>query len=157
MTTPEARLAALGITLPDSAPPAGNYATCVEAGGLLFVSARAPRAAPGEVLKGRLGDEYTAEQGYAMARSAAVELLAAVKAHAGALARIERFAELQGFLNTTPEFEQHAEVLDGASDLFAAVLGPDAGLHARSVVGVATLRKGLPLTIRAVLQLRPEA
>ena len=83
-----------------------------------------------------------------------VELLAAVKAHAGALARIERFPELQGFLNTTPEFEQHAEVLDGASDLFAAVLGPDAGLHARSVVGVATLRKGLPLTIRAVLQLK---
>ena len=156
MPTPEAPLAALALTLPEAAPPAGNYATCVEANGLLFVSARAPRAQPGEVLKGRLGAEYTAAQGYAMARSAAVELLAAVKAHAGSLDRVAKFAELQGFLNTTPDFEAHAEVLDGASDLLAEVLGP-AGLHARSVVGVASLRKGLPLTLRAVVQLSASA
>jgi len=69
---------------------------------------------------------------------------------------VARIVELHGSINSTPEFEEHAEVLDGASDLLVAVFGP-AGVHARSVIGVASLRKGVPLTVKATLQIRAAA
>lgn len=152
--SPEEKLRALGLALPPAGPAAGNYATAVLAGGFLFVSARAPSAVDGRPPRGRLGREYSAEEGYALARSACLELLAVIQQHAGSLDAVARFVELQGFLNAEPAFEDHARVLDGASDLLAQVFGP-AGVHARSVVGVSSLRKGLPLTLRGVVHLRP--
>lgn len=151
---PDQNLRALGLELPPAAPPAGNYATAVLTGDLLFVSARAPGAVNGQTPKGRLGREFTAEEGYALACSACLELLAAVRQHVGSLEAVAQFVELQGFLNADPGFEDHAKVLDGASDLLAQVFG-SAGMHARSVVGVSSLRKGLPLTLRAVVQINP--
>lgn len=152
---PEDVLRALGLVLPPAGSPAGSYATAVRTNDLLFVSARAPAPINGSLPKGRLGKEYSAEDGYALARSACLELLAVVKEHAGSLGAIVQFVELQGFLNTDAAFEEHAYVLDGASDLLAKVFGKQ-GVHARSVVGVSSLRKGLPLTLRAVVQLLPK-
>lgn len=152
--TPEQQLSALGLQLPAAGAPAGNYSTAVRAGDLLFVSARAPDRIEGLPSKGRLGREFTAEQGYRLAQSACLDFLAIVKEHAGTLDAVNQFVELQGFLNAEPSFEEHARVLDGASDLLAKVFGT-AGVHARSVVGVSSLRKGLPLTLRGVVLLKP--
>lgn len=155
MTTAEQRLKDLGIELPAGSAPAGNYAAAVRSGNLLFLSGKAPLPVDGVLPKGRLGREYTADEGYAMARSACIDLIAAIKKTLGSLDRVAQFVDLQGSLNTTAEFEDHARVLDGASDLLAAVFGP-AGMHARSVIGVASLRKGVPLTIKAVVEVKPE-
>lgn len=148
----EQRLCDLGITLPAGTPPAGNYASAVRSGNLLFLSGKAPLPVDGVKPKGKLGREYSAEEGYLLARSACLDLLATIRKELGSLDHVARFVELQGSLNTTEEFEDHARVLDGASDLLAALFDK-AGLHARSVIGVASLRNGVPLTLRAVVEI----
>jgi enamine deaminase RidA (YjgF/YER057c/UK114 family) len=150
---PEARLLQLDITLPASSPPAGNYAAAVRSGNLLFLSGKAPPATDGVKPRGKLGAEYSTEDGYRFARSACLDLLAAIRKELGSLNRVERFVELQGALNTTTDFEAHAQVLDGASDLLAQLFGR-AGMHARSVIGVASLRDNVPLTLRAVVEVK---
>ena len=151
MQRPEQRLVELGIELHASTAPAGNYAAAVRSGNLLFLSGKAPAAVDGVRPRGRLGKEYSSDDGFRFARSACVDLLAAIKDHLGSLDRVARIVELHGSLNTTPEFEDHARVLDGASDLLVAVFGP-AGKHARSVIGVASLRNGVPLTLKATIE-----
>lgn len=150
----EQRLKDLGLAQAPASTPAGNYAAAVQTGNLLFLSGKAPQPIDGQPPRGKLGREYSAQDGRALARSACVELIAAIRQHLGSLDRVVQFVELHGALNTVPEFEAHAEVLDGASDLLAEVFGP-AGRHARSVVGVASLRKGLPLTLKAIVEVRP--
>ncbi|MDT8998166.1 RidA family protein [Paucibacter sp. APW11] len=150
----EQRLLALGLQLPGSSAPAGNYVAAVQSGALLFLSGKAPSAIDGRLPKGRLGREFDTEQGYQLARSACIELLATLRKELGSLDRVARVVDLHGSLNTTPDFEDHARVLDGASDLLAEVFGA-AGLHARSVVGVASLRLGVPLTLKAVVEMHP--
>jgi enamine deaminase RidA (YjgF/YER057c/UK114 family) len=149
----EQRIKDLGLELAAGSGPAGNYAAAVQSGDLLFLSAKAPSAVAGALPKGRLGREYRAEEGYALARSACMGLLAVARDHLGSLDRVARVVELQGSLNAVPEFEDHAKVLDGASDLLVEVFGP-AGLHARSVIGVSSLRNGLPLTLKATLEIK---
>lgn len=150
----EQRIKDLGLELAAASPPAGNYAAAVQSGDLLFLSGKAPLPVAGKLPKGRIGREYSADDGYALARSACIDLLTALRAQLGSLDRVARIVELQGSLNATPEFEEHARVLDGASDLLAEVFGA-AGVHARSVVGVSSLRKGVPLTIKAIVEVRP--
>ncbi|HEX5393985.1 MAG TPA: RidA family protein [Rhodocyclaceae bacterium] len=150
---PEQRLEALGLTLPPVSAPAGNYATAVRAGNLLFLSGKAPLPVNGQPPKGRLGQEYSTQDGYAFARSACLDLIAAIRAKLGSLDLVAQFVELHGSLNTTPEFEDHARVLDGASDLLAEVFG-SAGMHARSVIGVSSLRGGVPLTVKATIEIK---
>jgi len=151
--TAEQRLQALSITLAPATAPAGSYAPAVRTGDLLFLSAKGPLPVDGQLPKGRIGREFSADQGYAFARSACLDLLGVVRSQLGSLDRVARIVDLQGALNTTPEFEDHARVLDGASDLLVAVFG-DAGLHARAVAGVSSLRKGLPLTVKLVLEVQ---
>ena len=149
----EQRLNALGLVLPPVSAPAGNYATAVRSGSLLFISAKAPAAVDGKSPKGRLGREYSATEGYALARSACLDLLAVMKDKLGSLDTVAQVVDLQGALNAVADFEEHARVLDGASDLLVAVLGP-AGIHARSVIGVSSLRNGLPLTLRVTVEVK---
>jgi enamine deaminase RidA (YjgF/YER057c/UK114 family) len=148
---PEQRLLELGIEIPLTSSPAGNYAAAARSGSLLFLSGKAPSAIDGQILQGRLGLEFTADDGYVLARSACVDLLAAVRAALGSLNKVSRVVELHGSLNTTSDFEGHARVLDGASDLLVEVFGA-AGTHARSVVGVNSLRSGAPLTVKAIIE-----
>ena len=153
--SPEQRLLDIDIQLPASSRPAGNYAAAVRSGNLSFLSGKSPLPVNGVKPRGRLGDEYSAEDGYQFARSACLDLLATVKATLGSLDKVVRIVELQGSLNTTPDFEDHAMVLDGASDLLLEVFG-SAGLHARSVIGAVSLRSGVPLTVKATIECRPE-
>jgi enamine deaminase RidA (YjgF/YER057c/UK114 family) len=147
------RLESHGIQLPIGSGPAGNYATTAQSGNLLFVSGKAPPPVGGNAPKGRLGSDYSTDQGYALARSACMDLLATLKNALGSLDRVARVVELHGSLCTAPDFEDHARVLDGASDLLVEVLGP-AGLHARSVIGVFSLRNGVPLTLKATIEVK---
>ena len=149
----EQRIMELGIQLAKPKPPAGNYVSAMQVGNLLFTSGRAPQSVDGRPAKGKLGWEYTTADGYDLARSACIDLLAVLRHELGSLERISRFVEIHGAIASNPEFEAHAEVLDGASDLLVAVFGA-AGVHVRSVIGVASLRDGVPLTIRATVEVR---
>ena len=147
----EQRILELGIHLPVSSAPAGNYVSAIQSGNLLFTSGRAPVAIDGRAAKGQLGRDYSTNDGYDLARSACVDLLAVLKHQLGSLDKVVRFVELHGAINASPEFEEHAKVLDGASDLLVEVFGP-AGVHVRSVIGVNSLRNGIPLTVRATVE-----
>jgi len=147
----EQRIIELGIDLPLGSAPAGNYVSAVQSGNLLYTSGKPPLPIDGRVAKGKLGREYSTNDGYDLARSACIDLLAALKHQLGSLDKIARFIELNGSINATSEFEEHAKVLDGASDLLVEVFGP-AGVHVRSVIGVNSLRNGVPLTLKAIVE-----
>ena len=152
----EQRLKELNILLPRASNPAANYTNCVQTGSLLFVSGKVPLAlASGKTPKGKLGRELTTQQGYELARSAGLDILAAVQLALGTLDRVARVVKLQGFLNATEDFEQHPKVLDGCSDLMVDVFGPR-GVHARSVLGAVSLRGGAPLVIESLFEVAAE-
>jgi enamine deaminase RidA (YjgF/YER057c/UK114 family) len=150
----EARLEALGITLPAAPTPVANYVPTLLSGNLLFVSGQISKAADGTLVKGRLGAEVTVEQGQAAARLCALNILAQAKAAVGGLDRIEQVLKLSGFVNATAEFVDHPQVINGASDLMVEVLG-DAGRHTRAAVGVAGLPLGCAVEVDAILLIRP--
>ena len=147
----ELRLKEIGLELPCVSDPRGSYANCVSTGNLLFVSGKGPITGLAEVPVGKIGYEYTVEQGYDFAKIAGLNILAAVKLELGSLNRVTRVVKLQGFINTVEEFEQHPEVLDGCSDLMLEVFG-DRGVHARSVFGANSLRGNLPIFIDSIFE-----
>jgi enamine deaminase RidA (YjgF/YER057c/UK114 family) len=147
----EQRIKELGLTLPSGSAPAANYANAVRTGNLLFIAGKAPLPENGKLPKGRLGAEFTTDDGYRFARSAALDLVAVMRAELGSLDRVARVVEVQGFLNATAEFEDHAKVLNGCSDLLVEIFG-ERGIHARSVLGASSLRSGLPLVLKAVVE-----
>lgn len=149
---PEQRIRELGLVLPSGSAPAANYANAVRSGNLLFIAGKAPLPENGKLPKGRLGREFNAEEGYRFARSAALDLLAVMRTELGSLDRVARVVEVQGFLNAVPEFEDHAKVLNGCSDLLVEVFG-ECGIHARSVLGASSLRAGLPLVLKGVIEI----
>ena len=149
----DANLAALGLTLPQPAAPVAAYVPVVIAGGLAHVSGQVSLA-DGALIKGRLGDDLTIEQGIAAAQACGLMVLAQLKAALGSLDRIERVVKLGVFVNSTPEFTDHPKVANGASELLVAVLG-EQGKHARSAVGVAALPLGVAVEVDAIVAVRP--
>jgi enamine deaminase RidA (YjgF/YER057c/UK114 family) len=147
----ESRLAELRVELPAASDPAAHYANCVRTGDLLFVSGKGPLPVAGAPPRGKLGREFTTKQGQAFARSTGLDILAAVRLELGSLDRVRRVVKLQGFVNATPDFEEHPQVLNGASDLMVEVFGPQ-GVHARSVLGACSLRAGLPIVIESIFE-----
>lgn len=145
------RIKELGIALPSGSAPAANYANAVRTGNLLFIAGKAPLPENGQLPKGRLGQEFTTQDGYRFARSAALDLVAVMRTELGSLDRVARVVEVQGFLNASPEFEDHAQVLNGCSDLLVEIFR-ERGVHARSVLGASSLRGGLPLILKAVVE-----
>jgi len=145
------RLKELGISLPTDVAPAANYANAVRTGNLLFISGKSPLPENGSLPKGRLGREFSSQDGYRFARSAGINLIAVMKSELGSLERVARIVEVQGFLNAIEEFEDHAQVLDGCSDLLIKVFG-EKGIHARSVLGASSLRAGLPIILKVVVE-----
>lgn len=151
--TIEARLAELGVTLPDAPAPAANYVPFVIAGNLLHVSGQISQNEAG-FITGKLGAELSVEQGAEAARRCAISLLAqAKKACGGDLTRLVRVVKLVGFVNSTPDFVDQPKVINGASDFMVAALG-DAGRHARSAVSAASLPFGVAVEIEAVFEIR---
>ena len=146
----EARLQSLGIVLPAASNPVANYVPSLLTGNLLFISGQISKAADGSVTKGRLGADLTVDQGRAAARLSALNVLAQAKAAVGNLDRISQVVRLTGFVNAVPEFVDHPQVVNGASDLMVDVLG-DKGRHTRAAVGVSSLPMGCAVEVDAIL------
>ena len=149
----EAKLAELGLTLPDAPAPAANYVPWVKVGDIVYVSGQISQAS-GALIKGKLGAGLGIEDGAAAARACALSLLAQVRvACGGDLGRLVRVVKLTGFVNSTPDFTDQPKVINGASDLLAAVIG-DAGRHARSAVSAASLPLGVAVEIEGIFQVK---
>ena len=147
----DARLAELGLTLPDAPAPAANYVPYVQTGNQVYVSGQLPNG-PDGLIKGKLGDDLDADAGAEAAKHCAVALLAqARKAAGGDLGRV-RVLKLVGFVNSTADFGDQPKVVNGASDLMVAVLG-DKGRHARSAVSAAALPFGVAVEIEGIFEI----
>ncbi|WP_066560484.1 RidA family protein [Croceicoccus bisphenolivorans] len=146
----EARLAELGLVLPEPAAPVASYVSAVQVGELLHISGQLPFVG-GALVTGQLGDDVTLEQGVEAAQACGVMIIAQAKKALGSLDRVARIVKLGAFVNSTPDFTDQPKVVNGASDLMLAVFG-DAGLHARSAVGVPALPLGAAVEIDAILQ-----
>lgn len=149
----DARLAELGITLPEPAAPVAAYVPVVIAGGLAYVSGQVS-IANGQRINGRLGEDMALEQGVDAARACGLMILAQLKAALGSLDRVEQVVKLGAFVNCTPDFTDQPKVANGASELMVAVFG-DAGKHARSAVGVPSLPLGVAVEVDAIVAVRP--
>ena len=149
-STPEERLAALGLALPPIPTPMANYVPFRLAGDLLFLSGQGPKRSDGSFMVGRLGKDASVEQGYEAAKLTGLQLLAVAKAALGELSRVGAVVKLLGMVNAEPDFEQHPQVINGCSDLMVNVLG-DAGRHARSAVGMGSLPNRIVVEIEAIL------
>jgi enamine deaminase RidA (YjgF/YER057c/UK114 family) len=153
--TPAQRLAALGITLPRVAPPVASYVPAVRAGNLVFLAGTVARGPDGAPVTGKLGREIAEAGGTALARQCAIQLLAALQAEVGDLAKVKRIVRVGGFVNGTDDFTAQSRVINGASDLLVAVFG-DAGKHARTAVGVNSLPFGAPVEVELVAEIEME-
>jgi enamine deaminase RidA (YjgF/YER057c/UK114 family) len=148
----EAKLAELGLALPDAAAPVAAYVPTVEAGGLLYISGQLPFR-DGVVVTGQVGSDLTVVQGQQAAELCGLMLVAQIRKALGGFDRFERIVKLGVFVNATPGFAQQPEVANGASTLMVALFG-DAGRHARAAVGVGSLPRNAAVEIEAVIALR---
>ena len=147
-----ARLADLGITLPDAPAPAANYVPFVVTGNTVYVSGQIS-SGPDGLITGRLGADMDVDAGAAAARSCALSLLAQVRAACdGDLNRLKRVVKLTGFVNSTADFTDQPKVINGASDFMVEALG-DAGRHARSAVSAASLPLGVAVEIEGIFEI----
>ena len=146
-------LDAMGLQLPLPAAPVAAYLPVVIAGGLAYVSGQLPFVG-GKLVTGQLGADVTIEAGTAAAQACGLMILAQLKAALGTLARVERVVKLNAFVTSTPDFTDQPKVVNGASELLAAVFG-DAGRHARSAVGVPALPLGAAVEIDAIVAVGP--
>jgi len=149
----DARLAELGIRLPQAAAPVASYVPAVEAGGLLHISGQLPFREDGSLIVGLLGADYDVEHGREAAERCAVMLLAQMKKALGSLDRVERIVKLGVFVNSAASFTDQPKVANGASELMQEVFG-EAGRHARSAVGVAALPLGVAVEVDAIVAVR---
>ena len=150
----EARLADLGLELPQAAAPVAAYVPVVVAGGLAHVSGQLPFV-DGVLVTGRLGEDLSLEEGAAAARACGLMILAQLKAALGSLGKVERVVRLGAFVSSAATFTDQPKVANGASELMVAVFG-DAGRHARSAVGVPVLPLGAAVEIDAIVAVRPD-
>lgn len=150
-TTPAQRLAALGITLPAVPAPIASYVPAVRTGNLVFLAGTVARAPDGQPITGKLGREMTEAGGAAAARQCAIQLLAALQAEVGDLAKVKRIVRVGGFVNCTDDFTGQSRVVNGASDLLVAVFG-EAGKHARTSVGVNSLPSGAAVEVELIAE-----
>lgn len=149
--TPEAKLEALGLTLPPVSAPIGSYVTCKRQGNLLYLSGAGP-IVQGEVLhKGKVGAEITPDVGYEAAKVSALNLIANLKAELGDLSKVKSIVKLLGLVACADGFYGQPGVINGASDLLFEVFG-EKGRHARSAIGVFSLPMNIPVEIEMIVE-----
>ena len=149
----EVKLKELGLTLPVAAAPVAAYVPVVIVGGLAYVSGQVSFV-DGVLVKGRLGDDVSVEQGIVAAQGCGLMILAQLKAALGSLDRVERVVKLGAFVNCTADFTDQPKVANGASELMVAVFG-EAGKHARAAVGAPSLPLGVAVEVDAIVAVRP--
>lgn len=149
------RLSALGLELPEAAPPRHPYEPVTRLGAVLFVSGQTPKRGGAPAYRGRLGEDVDVEVGREAARLAALHCLAVLEAHVG-LERVEKIAKVNGYVASGNGFVDQPSVVNGASEAFVDVLG-EAGKHARTAIGVSWLPGNVPVELEVVAQARDGA
>ena len=152
-STPQARLSALGVVLPPPPKPAGVYKPCLVVDRLVYVSGHGPLRPDGTLVCGRVGGDLDADAGKAAARQVGLTILATLVASLGSLDRIARVIKVLGMVNATADFQKHPHVINGCSELFADIWGPDHGVGVRSAVGMGSLPGDIAVEIEAMFEL----
>ncbi|SDD09689.1 Enamine deaminase RidA, house cleaning of reactive enamine intermediates, YjgF/YER057c/UK114 family [Algoriphagus faecimaris] len=147
--SPEEKLKALGLELPEVSQPMANYVKWKQVGNVLYLAGNGPD------VYGKVGADLTPEQGYQAARETGLEILAVLKAATGDLSRIKQFVKVLGMVNSAPDFTGHPAVINGFSDLMVEVFG-EKGKHARSAVGVAALPNDIAVEIEVIVELEDQ-
>ena len=147
------RLESLRLTLPPAPKPAGVYKPALVVGQHLYVSGHGPLLPDGTLLRGRVGRDLDAEAGKRAARQVGLTMRATILATLGTLDRVKRVIKVLGMVNCTADFEKHPFVINGASELFAELWGPDHGIGVRSAVGMGSLPDDIPVGIEALFEL----
>jgi enamine deaminase RidA (YjgF/YER057c/UK114 family) len=152
----EARIKELKLELPPPPKPAGVYKPVVVVGNMAYVSGHGPLKNDGSMITGRVGDDTDQQGGYAAARQVGLAILSTLKAQLGSLDRIKRLVKTLGMVNAAPDFKQHPAVINGYSELMAQVFGPDAGVGARSAVGMGSLPGNITVEVESIFELTDE-
>lgn len=154
MSTPEERLAELGLAVPEVAKPVAVYVPAVRTGDHVFTSGQLPMRSGELMFTGKVGGDVTAEEATECAQQCALNAIAAVKAEIGDLALVKRVVKVVVFVASTPDFTGQPGVANGASELLGSVFG-DAGVHARSAVGVSVLPLDAPVEVELMVEVSP--
>jgi enamine deaminase RidA (YjgF/YER057c/UK114 family) len=152
VSTPSGRLAALGLTLPEVVTPLAAYVPAVRTGNYVYTAGQVPMADGKLLMTGKVGAEVDVAQATDLARVCGLNALAAAASVAGGLAAITRVVKITGFVASAPDFTGQPQVINGASELMLAVFG-DAGKHARSAVGVASLPLDAPVEVELIVEI----
>ena len=152
-TNPEERVAALQLELPPAPKPVAVYKPLVIVGQLAYVSGHGPVKADKTLITGRVGADLDLAAGKAAARQVGLAILATLRSELGSLNRVRRVIKVLGMVNSTPDFQQHPAVINGCSELFADVFGPDAGVGSRSAVGMGSLPANIAVEIEAIFEI----
>ena len=152
MTHPEERLSALGLTVPEVAKPVAVYVPAVRSGDHVDTSGQLPMRSGELMASGKVGGEVSQEEAVACAQQCALNAIAAVQAEVGDLALVKRVVKVVCFVASTPDFTAQPQVANGVSELLGEVFG-DAGVHARSAVGVSVLPLDAPVEVELVVEL----
>lgn len=147
------QFAVLGLSLPPAPKPLGVYKPCLIDGKYLYLSGHGPVQDDKSLIKGRIGKDLDMEQGKIAARQVGLTMLSTIVAHIGSLNKIKRVVKVLGMVNCTPEFEKHPYIINGCSELFAAIWGEDNGVGVRSAVGFGSLPDNIPVEIEALFEL----
>ena len=151
MSVVESRLAEFGLTVPEVAAPVAAYVPAVRTGNYVYTSGQLPMVAGSLAATGKVGAEVSAEEAKALAATCALNAIAAVRSVVGDLDSVVRVVKVVGFVASTPDFTGQPGVVNGASELLGAAFG-DAGVHARSAVGVAVLPLDAPVEVEIVVE-----
>jgi enamine deaminase RidA (YjgF/YER057c/UK114 family) len=152
MSTPEERLAELGLAIPEVPKPVAVYVPAVRSGTQVFTSGQLPMRAGELMATGKVGTDVTEEEAYACAQQCALNALAAINAEVGDLSMVRRVVKVVVFVASAPDFTAQPKVANGASELFGTVFA-EAGVHARSAVGVAVLPLNAPVEVEVIVEL----
>jgi enamine deaminase RidA (YjgF/YER057c/UK114 family) len=151
MSHPEEKLAALGLSVPEVAKPVAAYVPAIRTGNYIFTSGQLPMRSGSLMYTGKVGAEVSVEEAVECAQQCALNAIAAVKAEIGDLGLVKRIVKVVAFVASTPDFTGQPGVANGASHLFGEVFG-DAGVHARSAVGVTVLPLDAPVEVEIIVE-----
>jgi len=150
----EEQFVRLDLSLPPAPSPVGVYKPYLIEGKYLYLSGHGPVQNDRTLITGRIGKDLDMEQGKLAARQVGLTMLSTIRTHIGDLGRIKRVLKIFGMVNCTPEFERHPYVINGCSELFAAVWGEENGVGVRSAVGFGSLPDNIPVEIEAIFELQ---
>lgn len=149
----EEKIAELNIELPPAPAPMGVYKPIVILNGVAYLSGHGPLRSDGTLILGRVGSELDQQAGYDAARQTGLAMLATLRSALGSLDKVKRVVKVLGMVNCTSDFEQHPAVINGCSELFAEVFGEEAGVGARSAIGMGSLPGNIPVEVEGIFEL----